>query len=275
MSESADDKPFRHRSRKDRAVSWISQTFFDGLTYTVRHGPLKGMRRRGGLGWLPEQLAGGKESAEHLFLQRLDLAGKVVFDVGAFHGLLTLFFARRARQVVCYEPNPANHQRLIENLRLNHIDNVTVRNLGLGAVSCSAEMVWSPAMPGAATVAATSMSKSIRSQATAEHGDIRITTLDMELSETALPSPDFIKIDVEGYELPVLEGARQLLEARHPKLYLEIHGETMNDKRRNAKAVIEHLDACGYASILHVESGQLVSPNHSEAAAQGHLYVEP
>src|SRR2546430_17325018 len=123
-----DYQPFLHYSLKQRMVSWISRTLFDDLTYTVRHGLLKGMKRRGGLSWIPNIGGFFKETPEHRFFCSLHVQSKVVFDVGAFEGLITLFFARNAQHVVCYEPNPRNFARLCKNLELNRIQNVTVRN---------------------------------------------------------------------------------------------------------------------------------------------------
>ena len=48
-----EDLPFRHYTLKHRLIAWISMHLFDNLTYTVRHGLLKGMKRKGGLGWVP------------------------------------------------------------------------------------------------------------------------------------------------------------------------------------------------------------------------------
>jgi len=252
-------------------VSWASRNLSDGFTYTVRHGLLKGMKRKGGLGWLPQWVCGPAESPEHRFLAALDLDGKVVFDVGAFEGLMTLFFARRARHVVCYEPNSRNHARLLENLRLNRIQNVTVRKLGLGAAPCLATLVWDPAMAGGATLAGTEMARRITSQGSSRREGISLTTLDQDLCEAGLPQPDLLKIDIEGAELAALQGARQLLEFTHPALYLEMHGETLNEKRRNAQAILECLAGPGYRRIYHVESSRLVGPQDRDTAAQGHL----
>ena len=71
-------------------------------------------------------------TAEEQFWCGLNLSGLTVYDVGAFHGLLTLFFASRGKTVVCFEPNTQNHKRLMENLMLNGIRNVEVRKV-LGA----------------------------------------------------------------------------------------------------------------------------------------------
>jgi FkbM family methyltransferase len=267
------DQPFRHLTLKHRAVSWISRHFFDHLTYKVRRGLLKGMRRRGGLGWIPE--FGNPLTTEHRFLNSLDLSGKVVFDVGAFQGLLTLFFARKARQVVCYEPNPQNLTKLKENLELNQIQNTTIRNTALGAAVSSAVMVWDPAESGSATFVGSGHATATEARRSALHQEVHITTMDQDILEATLPSPDLIKIDVEGHELAVLQGARTLLGASRPALFLEMHGETMAEKRRNVRAIVEYLMEAGYGSIVHVESGRVITIDNSDLAAQGHLYVTP
>jgi hypothetical protein len=125
-----EDLPFRHYSPTHRLVAWISVHLFDNITYTVRRGLLKGMRRKGGLGWVPALLSPDVLTAEQEFWRTLNLTGMNVYDVGAFHGLLTFFFASRAKAVVCFEPNNANHKRLMENLKLNRFSNVEVRKVG-------------------------------------------------------------------------------------------------------------------------------------------------
>jgi hypothetical protein len=58
-----------------------------------------------------------------------------------------------------------------------------------------------------------------------EHGSLAVRTisLDHEIQSNALPEPDYIKIDAEGAELRILEGARELLGRRHPTLSVETH----------------------------------------------------
>src|SRR5271170_8134869 len=96
-----EDLPFRHYTLKHRAIAWISTHLFDNATYTVRHGLLKGMKRKGGLGWVPSSFSPGIVTAEQKFWSDLNLTGMTVYDVGAFHGLLALFFASEAKAVVC------------------------------------------------------------------------------------------------------------------------------------------------------------------------------
>ena len=79
-----DDLPFRHYSLKHRAIAWISRCLFDRTTYTVRHGLIRGLRRKGGLGWVPEFIARGAQTKEEMFWLGLPLAGMVIYDVGAY-----------------------------------------------------------------------------------------------------------------------------------------------------------------------------------------------
>ena len=51
-----DDQPVRHQSFQNQVKSWISNSLFDKFTYTIRRGPIKGMKRKGGLAWIPDWL---------------------------------------------------------------------------------------------------------------------------------------------------------------------------------------------------------------------------
>jgi FkbM family methyltransferase len=259
-SLNADDLPFQHYSLRHRAIAWISQNLFDGFTYTVRHGLIHGMKRKGGLGWMPA----GAANQEELFWRDLPLDGLVVYDVGAFHGILTLFFAARGARVVAYEPNEMNHARLVENIRLNNLTNVEVRKLAVGSQARSGTLLYDPSMAGGGSLnpdAAAGVSQSVQ-----------ITTLDYDIAAASLPAPDLIKIDIEGWELAALEGARATLDAHHPRLFLEMHGETLRQKRQKASEIVAFLCDAGYTDILHVESGVAITPGDETVAAEGHLY---
>jgi FkbM family methyltransferase len=233
---------------------------FDRCTYTVRHGLIRGMRRKGGLGWVPASA----QTQEELFWRDLPLTGLVVYDVGAFHGILTMFFASRCKQVICYEPNEINRARLTENIRLNRLGNVQVRPLGVGAKPGSATLHYAPEMAGGGTLDARGSGPVAL--------PVEVTTLDRDIAALALPAPDLIKIDIEGWEMEALEGARETLAARHPALFLEMHGETMREKRGKARAMIAFLCDAGYTDIRHVETGAVIAPGDEKVAAEGHLY---
>jgi FkbM family methyltransferase len=272
--ESNEDRPFQHYTLKHKVVAWVSGNLFDRFTYTVRHGLLSGMRRKGGLGWLPEALSQGATSVEHKFWEGLDLQGKTVYDVGAFHGLLALFFASRAQQVVCFEPNTQNNRRLTENLALNNIKNAQIRKVGVGSKSETLKMVSDPLMPGGSSVDAKMADQILHSGAATATEEISIVTLDEEIPKAHLPAPNFIKIDIEGWELEALRGARHTLELHKPELFLEMHGDTVREKKRKVSEIVEFLWDAGYRRILHIESGTPITPETSVVAMEGHLYCQ-
>lgn len=267
-----EDLPFRHYTLKHRVTAWISTHLFHAATYTVRHGLLKGMKRKGGLGWIPAMFSPGMVTAEQQFWRGLTLSGMTVYDIGAFQGLLTLFFASRAKAVVCFEPNTQNHKRLMENLTLNGIKNVEVRKAGVGSRRETRRMVGFPLMPGGASVDGETVAQLLRSGVGTAIEEISIVTLDEEIPQAGLPAPDFVKIDIEGWEYEALQGARNTLEAHKPALFLEMHGETIREKRRKVAEIVDFLWQMNYRHIRHIETGAAITPENASVAMEGHLY---
>jgi len=146
--------------------------------------------------------------------------GMVAVDVGACFGIWTLAFAQRAKFVHTFEA-----QRLICNcicgtLALNSIENVFVYNMAVGASSGKIDVPRydynKPLQVGCVYLCPRT-----------KHGDMLSDPLGSEsvllanLDTFQLPQVDMIKIDVEGMELDVLQGARETLERTRPVLYVE------------------------------------------------------
>jgi FkbM family methyltransferase len=167
-------------------IALISQRLFRNYAYRIRHGLAAGMRRRGGLGFLPFEPS---ETQECRFLRALPLENKVVYDVGAFEGVLTLFFARKAKQVIAYEPNPHNFARCLENIRLNDLKNVQVLNRGVADRSGTIDLTYDPLMPGAGSgelAIAQQINSSIKSSRILK---IPVVCLDDDISSNDLAAP--------------------------------------------------------------------------------------
>ncbi|HEV7992510.1 MAG TPA: FkbM family methyltransferase [Gemmatimonadaceae bacterium] len=250
---------------------------FRNHTYTVRHGLAKGLKRRGGLAFLPAVLtAVPKRVEEEGFLSRLALDGQTVFDVGGDQGIYTLFFASRVGErgrVVTFEPNPESHQRIVANVELNAFRNVDVRRHGLGAAKGTLSFVF-PAGDPARGSGDSRIQAQILREKDARAIEIEVESLDSLLAASALPQPDLVKIDVEGLEMDVLRGMTETLRKRRPDLFIEVHGADPQSKEDNARHVVNLLLDAKY-SVLHVESKQSVTRANIEAARRGHLYCEP
>jgi len=268
----AEDQHFRHYTFKHYIVSWVSRNLFDQYTYTVRHGLLSGLKRKGGLGWVPEMFAGSTETREIEFWRKVPLTGLTVYDVGAFEGLLALYFASRASRVICFEPNSRNYSRLLDNISLNGFTNIVVRKTGIGETPQQTQLTWNPAMPGGASAETATAEHLQDTVAGAQAETIPVTTLDIDFNENHLPAPDLIKIDIEGWELQALRGARFLLRQFGPALYLEMHGETMAEKKRKVEDIVRFLEETGYREIEHLETGQRVTTANCHIAVEGHLF---
>jgi FkbM family methyltransferase len=241
------------------------------LVYTSRQGLTKGMKRKGGLGFIPESML-GKPTEEVLFLRNLKLSGLVVYDVGGYQGLMTIFFAKAASRVVTYEANPTNVVRILENAELNEEKNVFVRSAAVGSEDGVLTLHFDPLMSGAA-----SGDSEIAGQMTTTGRGIRqwsvaMTSIDADISRLHLPPPDFVKIDIEGMELKALEGMSQTIAQSRPDFYVELHGATPEHKRANASAVISFLTSRGY-SIYAVEQKRIIT-NETPTGHEGHIYCQ-
>lgn len=249
-------------------VACFSQRLFGNYTYTIRHGLATGMRRKGGLGFLPVKFG---ETAEVRFLRQLPLAGKVVYDIGAFEGILTLFFARHAKQVISWEPNPCNYARCVENVQLNNLKNVRVLNHGISNAARTIDLLCDPLFPGAGSGDVAIKGQIAASVKSAHKVSILVVRLDDEVLKSGLPLPHLIKIDIEGMEFQALEGMHRILVENRPELFIELHGATTREKIENAQSVIAYLEKHKYC-IYDVEHGDY--PTHATLGDRrpSHIY---
>ena len=126
---------------------------FKNYTYTSRRGLAKGLKRKGGLGFIPGASVLSKEDA---FLHNLDLQGKTIYDIGAFEGIFTLFFARSVGDrgnVVTFEANPINYKTILDNLKLNQFEQVNVINIALGNEPGKLNLVFRTSEAGSIPIA--------------------------------------------------------------------------------------------------------------------------
>lgn len=244
---------------------------FQNTVYSVRHGLARGLKRRGGLGFLARQKS---LTIEEAFLSKLPLSGLTVYDVGSLEGMYTLFFARAVGDsgcVVAFEPNPKNCQAIRDNVALNGFRNVAAHQIGLGARQAQAELVIPFGIPGQGTVRGDLQEHYLQRAGTARVR-IRLESLDQFREGHGLRPPDLVKIDVEGMELQVLQGAVETLRRFKPRLFIELHGLEESDRTRNVRELVNLLASIGYQPPLHVETGATVDAR-SRLPFEGHLWV--
>ena len=199
------------------------KTLLSPINARIRSGPLKGAK------WsLPTGLnfiRGVYEPEKTNCIVATVRAGMRVLDVGAHMGYFSMIMsnlAGREGKVHAYEPRPSNLKFLRQHLSINDISNVTVYPKCLGNTE-------GPAMFETRTGSGTGHVSGL--------GNVRVemTTIDRLNS-----SFDYIKIDVEGHEVEVIEGGYQTIRKNLPVILLAVHSISLEKKCR------ELLDPLGY-----------------------------
>lgn len=244
-------------------------------TYLLRSGLAQGLKKQGGLGLRQALRRKGSLSPEDAFLRSLGFTGKTIFDIGGFIGIHTIFFASRAGpegRVITFEPDPVNYRQILVNVTINELTNVVVRNVGLSRLPGELEFVY-PDDRGRGSAHPDAL-EHFGEKPGVQRATLPVTSIDEEMrsADRPTPAPDFVKIDVEGLELAVLEGMTETVQQAKPAIFVEIHGRNLQAKETNARRVVEWLHGHGY-KILHVESAQTITPVNPQMAREGHLYA--
>ncbi len=243
-----------------RSLSWALRDW----TFTMPFGIAQGIKRRYGLGFRPTwQL-----TRDEQFLRELDYTGQIVYDVGGYIGLYTLFFASRVGpygHVVTFEPHPGNHAELRYNVALNGFTQVTLFPVAVGREAGLLDLTLDPLNPARSTFFPTRLTylpKAWKRQVV----QVEVVSLDQFTSAHNLPHPDFIKIDVEGSEIEALTGMTRILANYRPRLFIEVHGPFR-------PVLVDFLQQARY-TLYHIETDQPIQEN-KVALRGGHLFCEP
>jgi FkbM family methyltransferase len=171
-------------------------------------------------------------SGEAWFVPRVleCLPGAVCADVGANVGHYSdLLVANGAQRIFAFEPIPPTFARLRENMA--HRCDVTALNVALG------ERIGKVTVHVSTDESASTLASRDSTMASAETGgdvvsyEVPLVTLDSVCFERNV-SFDFVKIDVEGFELEVLRGATRMLRERPPSA-LQIEFNRHHLRRRH------------------------------------------
>ena len=140
----------------------------------------------------------------------------VVLDVGAHRGDYALEVLKNTQaEVHCFEPQPQLCRQMQHNLA-EFGDRVRLIPKGVAARSGKLNLYCNPESPELASFSAeVNAIPYVDNSSTIE---VEITTLDQYVLEAGLTRVDFIKIDTEGYELEVLQGAERLLREFKPAM---------------------------------------------------------
>jgi FkbM family methyltransferase len=156
----------------------------------------------------------------------------LVFDVGANVGVYTEVFLRLGAKVVAVEPqkNCVNYLHRI----FGGSENMTIVEKALGEREGRGELLISPTNDGHSTMSRDWLSAAKRSGRFADDSyyyfdrtvEVQITTLNSLIEKYGIP--EFIKIDVEGFEYEVLKGLTKPVKA----ICFEFHPEFLDSMKK-------------------------------------------
>ncbi len=152
-----------------------------------------------------------------------------VLDIGAHIGLVTMPMSKAispSGQVVAFEPSSANREALKRHLSLNSVKNVTVVDNLIGdEVQDHVPFYESSGVSGMNSCTPFKSGENYKKVSRPQ------TTIDEFCLRHNL-SPEIIKIDVEGWELSVLEGSTQVLKTSRPIVFLSVHPKHLHSLGR-------------------------------------------
>lgn len=133
-----------------------------------------------------------------------DYSGKTVVDVGANSGVLAGEFAKLAHEVYAFEPHPKNFADLSDQIKIRSIENIKTFQMAISNFSGETQLIEREAH-GIHSLGPHNRGRVI------SRIPVQVETLDNFWRKKGEIGIALLKIDVEGFELEVLEGARNLL----------------------------------------------------------------
>ncbi|HVT29966.1 MAG TPA: FkbM family methyltransferase [Lacipirellulaceae bacterium] len=207
------------------------------------------------------------DPAEIRFIRQCLRPGQVAVDIGCHKGAYAYWMRRSVGPtgiVYAFEPQPRQVAYLRDVFSAMQYDNVVLAPLAVSN-RCGQMPLY---MPHESTHFASLQQRlqertakgeqrgaasNSRHSAPCSTLSVDVTTLDdffadskrkTEMNSASDSGPHFLKIDVEGHELAVLEGARRTLELHHPMILVEC--EVRHRPDRDVHPVFEFLESFGY-----------------------------
>ena len=203
------------------------------------------------------------EARELDFLRGYVRPGMTALDVGANVGVFTALLARGVGptgQVHAFEPLGVSRGRLVRTLQLNGCQDVVVSDLAVSDSNGSALLAdYGPGFESWSTLAPRTVDLEQGALMARAHTPVPTTTLDRYCADRGVDRVDVLKVDVEGAELRVLDGAVDLLDrGAVDLLMIEVADTTLDAAGTSALEVIDRLEAAGLRPHVVAEGGVLV-----------------
>lgn len=198
----------------------------------------------------------GWDVRELRFLRRFLRPGMTFADIGAHHGLYAVLAAQQVGdtgRVLAFEPSPACFRRLRWHARLNGAGAVELFSHGVGARDGRATLY----VPTQGIDTVSSLRPTGVTPSPMRRVEIDLVALDTVAATRGLRALDLVKLDVEGAEAEVLEGAGRVLGELRPLWLFEALDSTAGAWGSSARALVERFGALGHELFEYTPEGYL------------------
>ena len=211
--------------------------------------------------WQREMLSGNYDHELFAALQKLDLTGKVIYDIGAhicYHSLAFAKLTGPTGRVFAFEPNPVNITRAREILDLNRtlapqielLEIALSDKIGSVTFLCTNDLEGGSSTGGFVSEASTLWERDVYiDKISFKEVTVPEETIDNLIASKKILPPFVLKIDVEGAEQLVLAGATNTLRTYRPVIIVEFHSIY------SAYVCMETLHALSYVSTILKREG--------------------
>ena len=166
---------------------------------------------------------------------------KNCIDVGSHVGFWSKDFTNLFTHTFAFDPIPNVRECYVKNITNS---NYTLYPYGLGKEEKKIKVFYDPKETG--------------NTHASDNGNLEIEV--KTIDGFNLPNIDYIKIDAEGYEIEVVEGAKELIERCKPFIHIEAKKKVMVKQNITMNAIEELFKSINYKLALSVKSELLYAP---------------
>jgi FkbM family methyltransferase len=195
----------------------------------------------------------GYREPEFMWIAKTEIEGNVGMDLGSNIGYFSLFLCDRMNEVICIEPDQRSRKLLKKNIDLNNFSHKTkIYDFAISDESGYKKIYFAKTNSNLSTMCKKGFSKKDKYKSF----KVKTKTIDsLDLEEL-----NFVKMDIEGYEVEVLSGGMETFKrSSNCKILLEVHPQFYSEDK-DFSVVLKRLVEMGY-NFRYVVSAAIVCPD--------------
>lgn len=177
-------------------------------------------------------------------LNKLIKDSKVIFDLGANIGVFSVYAASLKKDVKIYsfEPDPENYKRLLSNIHLNNLSNISPFQLACSDVNSKMKLY----------IGSDHRARSLAKK-TKKYIEVPTNTLASLFNKNRIKQCDLLKIDIEGSEYPLFFKTKEQFLHKVKNILMEYHNLDINNNGDTLQRFLQSkgFDVYKYESVQH------------------------